>query len=135
MIAGNERVIQALGSWPTFHDAEVIAFSAERAIPVSDWTRAILTIHVRRHQVSGAGTADYELRTTHSVLIRFAFEGACDFDLVDFNHQNVINAISMSELEGADVANKRVEIDSIWGFGGSFRCRSGLVESVEALPL
>ncbi len=49
--------------------------------------------------------------TTAPRYLKLPPEGACDFDLVDFNHQNVINAISISEVEGAYVANMRVEID------------------------
>lgn len=132
--AGSEKVIQALGCWPTFHDAEVISFSAERALPlINGYTVARMAVHVRQYASVGDGTAEYELVLRKSVLLRFIFNGACAFNLSEFNHQNVINSITASRIEGSEVAALRVEVEPIWGFGGSLQCFSAAVEAVEML--
>ncbi len=133
-IASTEMVEAVLGYWPTFHDAEVISFAAERALPFkSGFTVARLAVHVRRYETVGEGTAQYEQVLRKSVLVRFVFNGACEFELSDFNHQNVINAISVARVEGNEAAPLLVDIESIWGFGGSLRCSSASIESVEVL--
>src|SRR5436309_2512231 len=133
--AGSEKVIEVLGYWPTFHDAEVISFSAERALPFKNgYTVARMAVHVRQYASVGEGTAEYELVLRKSVLVRFVFNGACDFELSGFNHQNVINSLTATRIEGGEVAGLQIEVESIWGFGGSLRCSSVAVEAVEVLP-
>ena len=133
-IAGTEMVVAALGYWPTFHDAEVISFTAERALPFKfGFTVVRLAVHVRRYETIGEGTARYEQVLRKSVLVRFLFNGACELELSDFNHQNVINAISVARVEGIEAAPLLVDIESIWGFGGSLRCSSASIEAVEVL--
>jgi hypothetical protein len=128
-----EAVIESLGYWPSFHDAEVVKFSAERALPVIvDSTLARLVVHVRQYATTGEGTAQCQQVLTKSVLIHFCFKGVSDLDLSDFNHQNVINALGVSQHHGAD-SPLIVEVESIWGLGGSFQCVSATVEAVEVL--
>lgn len=133
-IQGTEKVISAFGRWPCFHDAEVILFSAERELPVrKGGTIARLTVHVREYATVGEGTVDYDIKETKSVLIRFLFKGACDFEITDFNLQNVIDSIEVSHVDVDDPANLKVDIEPIWGFGGSLRCAAIEIEAAEAL--
>lgn len=135
-IAGANKVVEALGFWPTFHDAEVMAFSAERALPVkSGVTVARLSVHVRQYRTVGEGTAQYAQVLSKSILIRFLFIGACELELSGFNHQNVINSILVTPIETNEPANLLVDIESIWGFGGTIHCSSIEIESVEVLPI
>ena len=132
---GSEKVIEALGYWPTFHDAEVISFSAERALPFKNgYSVARMAVHVRQYAAVGEGTAEYELVLRKSVLVRFLFNGACDFKLSEFNHQNVINSLTATRVEGNEAAVVQVDVESIWGFGGSLKCSSVEIEAVELLP-
>lgn len=135
-IQGAEKVITAFGNWPCFHDAEVISFSAERELPIRKrGTVARLAVHVREYERVGEGTVDYDIKETKSVLIRFLFKGASDFEISDFNFQNVIDSIDVSQVAADDPANLKVDITSIWGFGGSLRCEAIEIESVEILPI
>lgn len=135
-IQGTEKVISAFGRWPCFHDAEVISFSAERELPVrKGGTSARLAVHVREYATFGEGTVDYNIKETKSILIRFLFKGACDFELTDFNRQNVIDSIEVSHVDGEDPANMKVDIEPIWGFGGSLRCVAIEIETAEILPI
>jgi len=133
-IAGTEKVIEAFGYWPTFHDAEVISFSAERGLPFKrGHTQARLAVHVRHYETVGEGTAGYEQVLRKSLLVQFVFQGACDFELSEFNHQNVIDSITVSPIENNEAAMLQVEVESIYGFGGFLRCVSASVEEVKEL--
>lgn len=135
-IQGTEKVISAFGSWPCFHDAEVISFSAERELPVrKSGTIARLAVHVREYETVGEGTVDYDIKETKNVLIRFLFKGACDLEISDFNLQNVIDSIDVSHVDANDPANLKVTIESIWGFGGALRCETIEIEAAENLPI
>ena len=131
-ITGIEKVVTALGYWPSFHDAEVLSFSVERAVPINSKPNiARLTVIVREYAPEGEGTSQYKLAIVKSALIHFIMVNACDVEMSEFNHQNVINSISVSEISSTDVANLLVTIESIWGMGATFRCSSIEVESIE----
>ncbi|WP_041388554.1 immunity 50 family protein [Polaromonas sp. JS666] len=133
-IIGTSKVVETLGYWPTFHDAEVISFAAERALPVKcGYSIFRMTVHVRNYTTVGEGTAQYAQVLSASVLIHFLFTGACDFEFSGFNHQNVIDAIVVTPVTTDESANLRVAIESIWGFGGILRCSRVEVEAVEVL--
>lgn len=133
-IVGANKVVEALGYWPTFHDAEVISFAAERAFPIDrDHSNFRMAVHVCNYTVIGEGTAQYAQVLSTSVLIHFLFAGACDFEFSGFNHQNVINAISVTPITTDGGANLHVVIESIWGFGGMLHCSRAEVEAVQVL--
>ena len=132
-ISDSEKVIEALDYWPTFHDAEVISFSVERALPIRNgYSLARLAVHVREYKTVGEGTAQYAQILSKSVLIRIAFAGVTELELSEFNHQNVIDSIKVTHTESND-DHIQLTIESIWGFGGLIKCKSALVESVEIL--
>jgi hypothetical protein len=135
-IEGFEKVLAVLGFWPSFHDAEIISFALSRALPLEVGVSAAkLSVHVRQFAEVGAGTAEYELAIVKSVLVNFIFKGVSDLSLSEFNHQNVINSITFTDvkLNGEPVIS--VDIESIWGFGGSLQCSSVAVDSVEELTI
>ena len=133
-IANSEKVIEALGYWPTFHDAEVISFLVERALPLRNgYSSARVAVHVRMYETVGEGTAQYAQVLSKSVLIRFAFSTVSELELSDFNHQNVINSITVERTGSKGLGGLQVTIESIWGFGGTLRCMSASVETVEVM--
>ena len=135
-IDGSEKVEKALGLWPSFHDAEVISFSVSRALPLdTNICFAKLVVHVRQYTEVGVGTAEYALAIVKSVLVNFVFNGVSDLSISEFNHQNVINSIKFKNTESLGAPSISVDIESIWGFGGSLQCNSVVVESVEELPI
>jgi Immunity protein 50 len=128
-ILGAEKVIAALGYWPKFHDAEIILFSAARALPFKTGdTMGHLNLNVRQYISVGEGTAQYEQILSKSVLIRFIFNEIRDIEISGFNHQNVIDSITFSRIQINDRANIVVEIESIFGLGGSLCCSAVAVE-------
>ena len=135
-IDGSEKVERALGLWPSFHDAEVISFSVSRALPLDTNTCfAKLVVHVRQYAEVGVCTAEYAVAVVKSVLVNFIFNGVSDLSVSEFNYQNVINSIESKSTETLGAPSISVDIESIWGFGGSLQCNSVVVVSVEELPV
>ncbi|GAB2180685.1 hypothetical protein DLREEDagrD3_09080 [Denitratisoma sp. agr-D3] len=134
-IIGSTKVLEALGYWPSFHDAEVIAFSAERALPFRHGkTLARLTVHVRHCVPDDEMDAVAVPDIPPAAVIRFLFNGICDLDLTQFNHLNVIDCIAVFASEAGAEAELQVAIDPIWGFGGTLCCASVEIEGIEVLP-
>jgi Immunity protein 50 len=134
-VAGCENVVAALGVWPSFHDAEVIAFALSRPAPISTGkTEARLTVHVRQYEPRDEGTVRYHLALVRSVLITFRFVGVEALEVSDFNHQNVIDAITFQDSRSPLGATLSVEVESIFGFSGRWHCRFAEVASVVATP-
>jgi hypothetical protein len=133
LLSGAEIVVESLGYWPTFHDAEVVRVVLERANPVEVGKASLrLAVHVRRYETRLAGTADYHLVLLSSALVHFHFEDLYELALSDFNHQNVINAISIKPVNPQSEW-LWVEVESIWGLGASFGCSMASVERIEML--
>lgn len=133
LIAGTEKVISIFGYWPSFHDAEVISFSVSRAFPgMASVNSAALTVHVRDYKQVGAGTSSYELVCCKSILIELVFHDVHNLSLSEFNHQNVIDSISLNYLDGVLID---VEVESVWGFGGVIQCKRVEVGRVTRLAI
>ena len=97
-IVGSEKLVAALGYWPSFHDAEVISVCAQRPLPVAFGDASVeLVVHVRKYEARGEGTPQYELVLVKSVLATFLCKQVADLELSEFNQQNVINSMSVRE--------------------------------------
>lgn len=130
-IPNADKVVEKLGYWPGFHDAEIISFSASRGAPgQASTTSARLCVNVCQYKEVGCGTADYEVIRCKSILIEFLFTSLHRLSVEDFNHQNVINSIEFRQLEDQLV---EVEIESIFGVGALIHCSH--VEVVEVTSL
>jgi hypothetical protein len=136
-IGGAEKLIAALGDWPSFHDAEIVSISAQRHLPVALGASTVeLVVHVRRYESRGQGTARYEQVVVKSILARFLCKQVADLELSQFNHQNVINALSVQAQPSAEApgAPLVLTIEPIWGLGGTVRCATVELSSVQELP-
>ncbi|WP_183136047.1 Imm50 family immunity protein [Pseudomonas viridiflava] len=131
LINSAELVIEAIGFWPSFHDAEVISFSVSRALPdQGSATVAKLCIHYREHDAVGVGTADFEYVCQKSLLVELIFSEIHDLSLTDFNPQNVLESIDLKRSQDLSIL---VDIVSIWGIGGTIRCNHVAVGAVTNL--
>jgi hypothetical protein len=134
-IAGSEKVIAALGGWPSFHDAEVLAFELERSCPAaSQLPETRMKIHVRQYESRNEGTAEYHLALVKNVVITFRFTGLEALEVRDFNHQNVIDGLAVHDAPQTASAKLVVEVPSIFGFGGQWQCQSAEVTNVTHGP-
>jgi len=106
-IAGRELLIDHLGSWPTFHDYEVVSITLERAPWLTTATCDMrATFYVfdldKRH----------EDQQRKQGLAELLFRGIDDLRLEGFNHQNPIMGLSIvRDTSGASWRRFRVE----WG--------------------
>ena len=133
-IPGTEEVLSALGCWPSFHDAEVIHFSLSRgATPAEQKSEAQLDVQVREYETRHEGTAQYELVLIKNVVIRFVFAGVEEVQVEDFNFQNVIDSLEIRQDTEEPKQRIQVEVESIYGFGATWLCRSAEVASVSRL--
>ncbi len=133
-IVGSEKLVAALGYWPSFHDAEVVSVSAQRALPVSVHHASVkLVVHVRKYETRGEGTAQYEQVLVKSILASFLCTQVADLELSEFNHQNAINSLSVHEEPSADAPDSPLvlTIEPIWGVGGTVRCAMVELSTVE----
>ena len=134
-IPGTEEVLSALGWWPSFHDAEVTHFSLSRGAPPDEKkSEAQLAVQVREYETRNEGTAQYEQALVKNVIICFVFEGVEEVQVEDFNFQNVINSLAIRQDAYHPEQKIRVEVESIYGFGAAWLCRSAKVASVCKLP-
>jgi len=71
-----------------------------------------------------------------SVLVSFLCTNVADLELSEFNHQNVINSLSVHEEPLAEFADSPLllTIESIWGIGGTVRCAVVELSTVHELP-
>jgi hypothetical protein len=123
-LENSELVVAVFGSWPSFHDAEILSIGLDRSgvamsIRILTWT--------------GRGETYYE--------VLFRFDDIENLLLEDFNYRNVMRGLELSETTEArfttgNVEDRiKVEIDSVFGATCSFTCRGGSVVSVEETKL
>ena len=94
------------GSWPSFHDAEVLSIHLNRS---GESRVAIHTWH-RTNEIDDRG---YFIATTH-VLVTFVLDGIQTVQLNDFNHQNVVSGLSLEKT----AAGYRLTLDRCFGAEG-----------------
>jgi hypothetical protein len=134
-IPGTEEVMAALGYWPSFHDAEVLAFTMSRGKNPTDYkSEARIEVHVKEYAPRHEGTAQFEMSIVKNVIISFVFTDVESLQVEDFNFQNVINSIRIEQDISNTAAGKlRVEVESIYGFGATWLCKSAQVAGVSKL--
>src|SRR5205814_3621210 len=88
-IAGAEKLIAIFGSWPAFHDAEVVWMRLDRRPQGTDRGPTLeVLIHV--FEMSGEVSPDnYYVQHNHS-LVHLRFQEVVELRLEGFNHQNAL---------------------------------------------
>jgi hypothetical protein len=89
-IEGASDVVGWFGSWPSFHDAEVLEVALRRN------GRSVIRLYVSRATpaVDGKG---YFVCDRHAI-VTFLLEEVRDLELADFNSQNVISSLTVDTL-------------------------------------
>ena len=124
-IIGADAVVDRFGDWPTFHDMEVVSLGMDRRGP--DGPVLEFLVHVWKRTTRVTSDGHYE-RILHS-LIRFRCARVDANEFEGFNFQNVLDGLSLSQLEGGGV---RVELSTNYGLTGGFTC--GEVRVIEVIP-
>lgn len=119
---GMDAIVARLGHWPSFRDAEVLAFTVERgphSRPESSVAR--FTVRVRDDRMRGAGKgAD----------LTWEFRGIRELDVKDWSDDKRIEGIAVLPVVGG-TPRLAVQIESASGFEATFRCERVGVFMVE----
>jgi len=130
-----EKLIERFGRWPSFHDAEILHVEMGRGPPhAPDLTSLLITVHIWETATEYSDAIHYEFVHKNDTVVTFRFLDIAELALDGFNLQNVIDDLV---VVSDGVSNKnplKVQIESIYGLGGSFRCARAEVVSVHALP-
>jgi hypothetical protein len=121
-IPGAEQLVAWFGSWPSFHDAEIVELSLRRED--KSWLR--LDASRMTNQVDSAGS----FVTDRRALISFWFEGVTDLELADFSAQNVIAALTCEENGNGF----RVTIAPCFGIAGYIQAKQVSVSFEPSKP-
>jgi hypothetical protein len=134
-IAGSQKLIEAHGGWPSFHDAEVIELHFWRGYmnPKANWDdRNVLpTLTAKIHIM-------IERPTTLHTLATLRFEDVDEFRMEGFNHQNAIYGL-LIRIQESDKLTKgealppymEVQFQAASGMDASFRCSR--IEVIDAV--
>jgi hypothetical protein len=129
-IEGVELLTDIFGRFPSFHDAEVISLKLDRGDRESLATME-LTIHVFE-MTSDIVENRYVLK--NHTLVNFQFHEVVELELEGFNHQNVLQDLSIVDIRHRQLERIKFEVTIPGNFGlqGKFMCRS--IRVLSAVP-
>jgi hypothetical protein len=118
----HQTVLEFFGYWPSFHDANVISYTA----PTTENQEVTLTLHTWE-MTSDVDAKGYFVLRKHA-LISFHFTGVQDASLDRFDSGNIL--FGMNITRGANNSSFQVELDSVMDMSGSFTASIGEVVSL-----
>lgn len=129
IVEGAALLVEALGAWPSFHDAEVDTVVLDRA--GEDGPSLELLIRVGSDSVT-IGAGGYLVPDRRAVVV-LRFGDIDGLDLLGFSHQNVIFDLSLTKLDPGSANGRtiRVEVPTSTTCELKFNCRTCRVVSVE----
>lgn len=120
-IKNSYKIIDSLGEWPSFHDAEILKVELDREGPSLE---IILYTFLMLKEVDERGY--YKL--AKKCIITFRFFSIEELKLIGFNQQNVISDLNYEQTDKGDI---KVELNSSYGLNGGFICKDIEVISVK----
>ena len=123
-IEGVERLKNTLGREPSFHDGEIVSILLDRT-PPSLTTIVELKKYARSPDDPGRAVV------LAKYLVTLYFEKIEDLKLDDFNYQNVLQELVVTQ-EGPRL---RVFFSSLFGAGFSFTCERAQLTDLTETPL
>ena len=128
-IPGKADVLAWFGYWPSFHDAEVLSITLDRAYP----SRIAVHTWNRTPELDARG---YYVLDKHAI-VTFVLEdflldreGITNTQIDGFNHQNVLSSLTVRKtLEGYDLI-----LNGIFGVSASISVRCLRVELSPGKP-
>ena len=118
------------GSWPSFHDAEVLGVRLDSGQRSDGRVRLELDVHL--FAVDGQ-LADGRFNFVLHTAVTLEFVGVENVELDRFGPQNVLFDLVLKDLDvgASSAARVQVELPSSNGLGGAFRCEEVVVAAVE----
>jgi hypothetical protein len=129
-VEGVDHLTRIFGTWPTFHDAEVVRLSLDRSGPEGPILEAHIHLFAMTPEVDARGY--YVLRDHTLVTLRCT--KVDHLVLEDFNHQNVLFSLGIEPLDAgaSDGSCFRVRMESSYGVSAVFTCKRLIV--IDAVP-
>src|SRR5690242_10303703 len=94
-LIGFEQVVDHFGNWPTFHDAEIIWLTLDRESQ-SGKSGPTLTMAMQGFIITNEVTPAGFCKTVKHCTVKFAFYDVFLEKLEDFNHQNAIMGLTIT---------------------------------------
>ncbi len=130
VVANAQRLEEAFGSWPSFHDAEVLTMRLDRSGAVGPTLDAQVYVFEMTSEVDAAGF--FVLK--NQVVVSLRFSNVALERLRWFNEQNALSELFIDEIpdESNEGRTLAVRFESSYGVEASFRC--GAIEVLEVEP-
>ena len=123
-IEASEKVVEYLGSWPSFHDFEVISVFLNRG-EVINGEDPFCEIEFFGFRLDVAPDAP----NRKPCNLKMRFDGIGEISFSGFNHQNAILGFELSSPK-SDRHSFRVTITEAFGVGCEFECERIRVVSI-----
>jgi len=121
-VPGAKDLISWFGSWPSFHDAEVISIELVRSGP----SRIAVHAFERTRELDPNG---FYVCRKH-VIVTFLLSGIQSLRLEHFNHQNVLAGLWLTRAE----EGYTLELEGCFGADGSIAAESICIEFAPGAP-
>jgi hypothetical protein len=131
-ILGKEKLTSIFGYWPSFHDAEILWLHMDRSRGNGSYGPTLEAL-VHTWEMTNEVTPEGYYKLRHHVLVHFRFLDVVAVQLEDFNYQNVLYGLTITNLQERESEHVRYQVsfDSSFGLDGSFQCHEIEVVSVE----
>jgi hypothetical protein len=118
-IRNHESVVSFFGLWPSFHDANVVAYELRDG-------KITLTLHtwLMTREVDPKG---FFVLKNHA-LVNFRFGDLYNVKMEAFKSENILFTLEISP--SLEPSSFNVELDSVMDMSGSFSARSGEIVSI-----
>ena len=127
-IQGANRVLAAIGHWPSFNHAEVLSLLLQRSVDANQFASiAVLVVRIREYKYSDKSRWDLALK--NDISIEFRFTGLEDVLIAGFDHRNFLDDFSLVPLK--ELGKWKIVLDPTQGVGGSWVCREASIAGVE----
>jgi len=117
-----QALLDHFGYWPSFHDANVMAYTA----PTADRQTLDLTLHTWE-MTSEVDAKGYYVLRKHA-LVAFRFAGVHAASLERFDSGNILFGLNITRASDAD--SFHVELNSVMDMSGDLSATAGEVVSV-----
>ena len=131
-VAGADLVRAALGSWPSFHDAEVLWVEMVRD-RVTRRTPPTLLLELDAADDVRVGPDGASLPRQLAV-VTLLFRDVADVVLADFGFQNVISELTLAPAGAPAGGRIMVTLEPCFGLEGGFTCAAVEVPAAEPYP-
>jgi len=131
----SEALTSVFGTWPSFHDAEVVRLRLDR----SGISGPELEADIHLFEITSEMTPEGIYKLRHHTRVALLFGGIDGLAIDAFNQQNVLRELKLKDISDRqlDVLKWEVVFDPSWGLGAHFLCETISVlraEPFEPLP-